>query len=258
MSAIDMPRQPASVMPADAPELQHFRGERFREKAVRAIMCAQEALRRSKRPYVAFSGGKDSLVVLHMVLSLRPDATVHWTDDELEYPETVAYMREMRGLAASEQFLVTLGRSTHAGWFRPWSDAPYWREPLPGSRRKDRPADDWMAARGHDLTFTGTRASESKQRARHFDARGLLYSVKSGTGRHCSPIATWTEDDVWAYIAGHCLPYNPTYNVLREVCGLSRERQRVGPLPLSDRDTLATGWPDLLADLEERYGRRWS
>lgn len=252
-------RPALSLLPADAVELQHFRSDRFRDRVVRSILIVQEALRTARKPYIAFSGGKDSLVVLHLVKSLRPDATIHWTDDELEYPETVAYMAALRGMAAPDEFIVTQERhATHAGWFRPWTNAPYWREPLPGSLTKDRPADEWMAHRGYDLTFTGTRLGESKARARHFAARGLLYHIKSGTGRHCSPIAEWDEDMIWAYIAGHRLPYNPAYDILREQCGLSRERQRVGPLPLTPRPILAAGWPDMLDDLEERYGPRWS
>ncbi len=250
-------RPTLTLMPEDAAEWQHFRSERFRERVVRSIMVIQEALRTAKKPYIAFSGGKDSLVTMHLVLSLREDATLAWSDDELEYPESVAYMAALRGMAAPEQFFITHGRATHARWFRPWRDPPYWREPLAGTIRIDMAQDDWMARQGHDLTFTGTRLGESKARARHFAARGLLYRLKSGTGRHCSPIAEWTEDDVWAYIAGHRLPYNPVYDILREECGLSRERQRVGPMVLTPRADLAQGWPDVLDDLEERYGKRW-
>jgi len=36
-----------------------------------------------------------------------------------------------------------------------------------------------------------------------------------------------------------------------------RNRQRVGPLPLTPRHVLDEGWPDLLVSLEDRYQRRW-
>jgi len=33
--------------------------------------------------------------------------------------------------------------------------------------------------------------------------------------------------------------------------------QQYGPLPLASRAHLAEGWPEMLADLETRYGDRW-
>lgn len=221
-----------------------------------ATAIIRKALARATRPYVAFSGGKDSTVAAALVLAVRPDAVLHWTDDELEYPETVDLMRAYQD-AYGEQFVVSLGRSEHAGWFTPWTDAPSWRDPLPGSQRKEIPADDWMAERGFDLTFLGTRAVESVRRADWFAASGPLYRVTGGTGLRCCPLWDWSTADVWAYLDSPDISVNAAYLRLTEV-GVSRERQRIGPLPLTPRDILARGWPDLLERLEARYGPRWS
>lgn len=240
---------------------EHARSDRFRRRLAAALAVTTHALAQARRPYVAASGGKDSLVVMALALSVRDDVTLHWTDDELEYPETVAYLAMLREVA-SDQLVVSLGRSEHAGWFTPWSDRPYWRDPLPGSHRKRVPADDWMASRGHDLTLTGVRAGESRKRRDWLlsvkASNGVpLYAVRGGTGLRCCPIWDWTEDDVWAAIAHLGLPYNAAYDRLAEI-GVPRHKQRIGPLPLVPRAYLAAGWPDLLARLEERYGPRWS
>lgn len=227
----------------------------FVRKVSASVDVVRKALKRSKRPYVAFSGGKDSLCVLALVEAIRPDITIAWTDDELEYPETVEYQRSVQE-QYGDQYVVTLGRSEHAGWFRPWTDQPYWRDPLPGSHRKTIPQDDWMAARGHDLTFTGVRAAESNARRMWLEDSGPLYRVNSGTGRRCCPLWDWTDDDVWALIAVEGLPVNPVYQRLTEI-GVRRDHQRVGPLPLSPRAHLVDGWPEMLDRLEARYGRRW-
>lgn len=248
-------RRTIGVMPADAPEHQLFRSERFRAKLVRTLLLVGEALGRAKKPYVALSGGKDSLAVAALCGAVREDVTVAWSDDELEYPESVEYMRMWREIAG-ERFVVTLGHATHAGWFRPWSDAPSWREPFPGAVRIGMAQDDWMGRQGYDLTLTGLRANESRARRDHLLARGALYRVKGGTGWRCCPLADWTEDDVWALIAGWGLPYNAAYDRLTAI-GVHRRAARIGPLPLVPRATLAEGWPDLLADVEARYGRRW-
>ena len=47
---------------------------------------------------VAFSGGKDSLVVLHLAHQLNPDISVVFNNTGVEYPETVSYIKEMADL----------------------------------------------------------------------------------------------------------------------------------------------------------------
>lgn len=220
-----------------------------------AMAIIERALRGKMRPYVAVSSGKDSAAVAALVRAVRPDATLHWTDDELEYPETVAMMERMRADEGA-RLVVSLGRSRHAGWFTPWADRPYWRDPLPGAHRKTAPADDWMAARGHDVTFLGTRAVESRVRAQWFEANGPLYRVAGGTGLRCCPIWDWPTDYVYQWLDAAGITINPVYQRLAAI-GVELERRRVGPLPLVPRDILINGWPDLLGRLEARYGDHW-
>lgn len=235
-------------------------GRRFFDPAFQfqlagALDIVRRALRRAKRPYVAFSGGKDSLVVAGLVLLVEPAIILHWSDDELEYPETVTLMTDLQDIMG-DQLLISRGWATHAGWFRPWRDEPFWRDPLPGTLTAGMDSDDWMAGRGHDLTLLGTRGGESNKRGEFLRAAGPTYRVRSGTGRRCCPLWDWTEDDVWCAIAGLGLPYNLAYDRLAEI-GVDRERQRIGPLPLTPRWVLAAGWPEVLARLEARYGARW-
>lgn len=242
---------------------EHFRSDRFQARLEEALRVVRHALASARNPYLAISGGKDSLVVAALCeVGAGRQITMHWTDDELEYPEIVGWMT-LAQQAAGDALLITLGRSEHAGWFTPWMDKPFWREPLSGSHRKTTYADAWMARRGHDLTLLGTRAGESRKRrdwllrVRAEQGASMIYPVSGGTGRRCCPIWDWTDDDVWALIAGWELPYCTAYDVLSDI-GISRERQRLGPLPLTPRSTLRDGWPDLLARLEARYGERWS
>lgn len=240
--------------------LEYARTDQHKQRVAQSVAIIQRALRDATSPYIAFSGGKDSVVLLALVERITGGVTAHWTDDELEYPETIAMME-----ALSDQllFVTTLGTHEHAGWFTPWTDAPYWRDPLPGAVRKTMPADDYMATLGHDLTFTGIRAEESRKRrdwltfARgQFDVPGL-YPVNSGTGMRCTPLIDWTVDDVWGYTYAHDLPVNAVYARLSEI-GVEPRRQRMGPLPLARRADLEAGWPEMLTALEARYGRRWS
>ena len=62
------------------------------EPALRGSLdIIEEALERCQRPYVAFSGGKDSLVVAHLVSQVNNSVEMVYCDDELLYPECPIY-----------------------------------------------------------------------------------------------------------------------------------------------------------------------
>ena len=56
------------------------------------------ALDAHERPVIAFSGGKDSLVVLHLVRALKPDCEAMFCNTGVEYPETVRYCKTIPNL----------------------------------------------------------------------------------------------------------------------------------------------------------------
>ena len=140
-----------------------FETPAFRAKLAQALSIAAQALAGARRPYVAFTSGKDSVATAAIVHAVRPDVPLLWSDDELEYPEVVTYMEQLKELAG-DQLIITLGWATHANWFRPWRDEPLWRDPFPGALFVGRDIDDWMGTRGYDLTFTGVRMEESRKR----------------------------------------------------------------------------------------------
>lgn len=239
--------------------LVHFQSERFRRRLDSALAIVGQALRQSSRPYVAFSLGKDSCAVSALVHALAPEAELVWGDDELELPETVEFAARVKALAG-DQFAILAGWSCHAGWFYPWRQRPFFREPLPEAEWTVRSEEDWMRwqkERGHDLVFLGLRGNENRRRRDWFLSVGPIYPAKSTCRWRCAPLWDWTEDDVWALIYGWKLAYNPAYDVM-EAAGIHRRNQRVGPLPLAPRRHLEAAYPDLLARLEERYARRWS
>jgi 3'-phosphoadenosine 5'-phosphosulfate sulfotransferase (PAPS reductase)/FAD synthetase len=280
-----------------------------------------------RRPAVAFSGGKDSLVLLHMVREQRPDVAVVYGNTGVEYPECVKFSRwlaaewnlnfheakpgttdaagyrypaqrtiwehlvethqigtvlkpdgKLKSTAALEaacppELAARLARDKRNFWPAGAVKSYFWCAdqygwPLLGkawsllkARRinidtfltfsesqsdkpkllayykilrqvkisqaccdilKKEPAGRVQAGLDVDVFFKGLMAAESRSRAKNFLSRGYLFpgAAKNYLGGkdgdpfwHCNPMSTWTDDDVWAYIRRHNLPYASLYDL---------------------------------------------
>lgn len=114
----------------------------------------------------------------------------------------------------------------------------------------------FMEEQGYDCCFLGLRMDESRVRARHLTERGFVYRRGPNRSLTCCPVANWHTEAIFHVIEATNWPLNAAYPKMTEL-GIEPKFQRVGPLPLVPRRTLAEGWPDLLTRLESRYGRRW-
>lgn len=230
------------------------RSRSFRELVNRTYEQFEDALQQAASPYVAFSGGKDSLVALALCADLRPGITALWTDDELEYPEQLESIPATCGhLGAS--LVVKTGTQVHGEWFTPWTDRPFWRDPLPGTIITRRRAFEVAKERGHDAVVLGLRAEESGGRRKRAQRYGMIHDHSDGT-IHVNPLQWWSVADVWAYIASRELPYSPVYDQLTRT-GVDRRDQRVGVMVLTDGWMLRAAYPALHRDLARRYAARW-
>lgn len=220
------------------------------------------ALEMCQRPYIAFSGGKDSLVVAHLVHRIDSSVEMVYCDDELLWPEHNDYMAEIKAMEGSRLRWVS-GGGLHRGWFRPWSMAAdnWWRDPP--AEMEWLPFVDGQRGRlsrlavqlGYDGAFLGMRRAESRRRE-------AILDNSSGTEMlagylRVNPIIDWSDDDVWAYIGAENLTCCPVYDRLTAI-GVSRHNARLGPLPLAQGEHLWKGWPELYVSLVQRYGLHWT
>jgi phosphoadenosine phosphosulfate reductase len=154
---------------------------------------------------VACSFQKEASVVLDLVLREAPDARVFTLDTHVLFAETYETWKraeERYGIEVEVFQGPSLGRQAAMHGERLWERDP----DACCAIRKVRPLQQALA--GAQAWVTGLRREQSPSRAGTpklaWDAAHGLFKV--------SPLADWSERDVWRYIAEHDLPYNPLHD----------------------------------------------
>jgi sulfate adenylyltransferase subunit 2 len=207
MTSIDVPAEVAAA--------GHARGH-LKALESEAIHILREVAGEFERPVILFSGGKDSILVLHLARKAFHPASIPFSllhvDTGHNFPEVLAYRDavvaagDLRLEVASVQDWIDDGRLTE----RPDGT----RNPL-----QTVPLVDTIAAQRHDAVIGGARRDEERSRAKEriFSLRDAfggwdprrqrpelwdLYNGRHAAGEHVRvfPISNWTELDVWNYI----------------------------------------------------------
>ena len=180
------------------------------------IAVIREIVAECRRPVLLFSGGKDSVVMLHLAAKAFWPAPVPFpllhVDTGHNFPEVLAYRD-----ATAERLGVRL---VVAG-VQDYIDDGRLRERADGTRNplQTLPLLDAIEAGGFDGVFGGGRRDEDKARAKErivslrdefgqWDPRNQrpelwdLFNPRHAPGEHVRvfPLSNWTELDVWRYI----------------------------------------------------------
>lgn len=158
----------------------------FAWRVKEAKQIISKGLEQCSNPYVACSFGKDSSVMLDLVIQEFEDIPVRfirWRNET----ELLADYDRVISLWEVNLTQVELSRSTL------------------DDTRKER-----YETHEHDGYFIGFRADESKGRRITLRKDGTIYRMKNGKLRIC-PLAFWTQRDVEAYTYAYGLPVLDTY-----------------------------------------------
>jgi 3'-phosphoadenosine 5'-phosphosulfate sulfotransferase (PAPS reductase)/FAD synthetase len=170
------------------------------ERLAREIVA--EATRKYKKPYIAFSGGKDSTVMLHLVLQQAPKTLVfHWDYGQYYTPREI----ELETIDIAHRIGAQNIRTDSSPLYEKHKRTPanvFYRVFF-GRTQKE------LVNEGYDLAFIGIRSGEST--ARKFKIRGNPFRWNNVL-EECYPVHHFTARDVWAYIASHDLPYCSHYD----------------------------------------------
>ncbi|RPH74782.1 phosphoadenosine phosphosulfate reductase [bacterium] len=147
--------------------------------------------------YVAFSGGKDSVVILDLVKRSGVKFDAHYNITGIDPPELYYFIRD--GFPDVQR---------HRPEMTMW--ALIVKKRMPPTRRL-RYCCEYLKERGGTgrRVVTGIRWAESTRRGN----RKMVESCfKDGSKVYLHPIIDWSETDVWDYIHGNNLPYCSLYD----------------------------------------------
>ncbi len=183
-----------------------------------AMFVMREVAAERERPVVLFSGGKDSVVLLHLAAKAFapgrfPFAVMH-VDTGHNFPEAIDFRDRRVAELGAELVVASVQESIDRGRVA---------DPGPGGSRNRLQSVtllDAIAEHRFDACFGGARRDEDKARAKErilslrdefgqWEPRNQrpelwrLYNGRVRPGEHLRvfPISDWTERDVWEYIA---------------------------------------------------------
>jgi len=185
-------------------------------------------------PWVSISGGKDSLVALHLARRINPNVNVAFFDSGIEFPQTLKYVQ---GLATAWNFVLHTYHADPAPLDimeanGTWEHGRGYTETNIDLHEAaiERPLAKALADLGPACVY-GVRADEAENRRMYLTRTKGQITKRDGQGEvisaHISPAWRWSSDEVFAYIAQYDLPLNPLYRQQMEL-GIPEHRARVG------------------------------
>lgn len=146
--------------------------------------------------YLAFSGGKDSIVIKELANQAKVKYDAHYSLTTIDPPELVRFIKQNHSDIIIErpeksffQFMIKKGFPT----------------------RQNRWCCEKLKENGGSGRFviTGIRWAESYQRK---NRRMIESCFKDGTKKFINPIIDWSDNDVWNFIKEYDIPYCKLYN----------------------------------------------
>lgn len=173
---------------------------------------------------VAWSGGKDSTLVLYLIREQIPDVPVVFCDTGVEYPETYEFIDFLE-----KEWNLNLIKEK---WYKKsfWQCIEDYGFPM-GKRKKEggytqccyylkkKPMQLAIKKYKWKVVFDGLTAVESRHRMFIAEKFGKCFKYKSWDIIKVRPILYWSVKEVWKFIQDNKIPFNKIYEKGAERCG---------------------------------------
>lgn len=195
----------------------HARTRTYASRVRKARERVRETFAKHERVCVAFSGGKDSRVMLELIdqeaRALRRDFEIMSHKDDCDYPGELEYVRRESARYGRELTVLTPAFSV-AEWMAANArgvDDFHSRASDLSDRAFYSLVTEYNAR--FDAVFLGLRADESHARRMNRRMRGTLYTKANGE-TISTPIADWRGNDVFAFALENEIELLPIYKCL--------------------------------------------
>jgi sulfate adenylyltransferase subunit 2 len=183
-----------------------------------AIHVMREVVAQLEKPVLLFSGGKDSIVMVHLARKAFAPGPIPFplmhVDTGHNFPETIAFRDWLVAETGATLLVASVQEAIDSGLVKEETGPEASRNAL-----QTVPLLEGIKRHGFDAAFGGGRRDEEKARAKerffsHRDRFGQwdpknqrpelwrLYNGRKAVGEHFRvfPLSNWTEMDVWQYI----------------------------------------------------------
>lgn len=178
------------------------------EKVEKALAFIREYVEKYENIAVLSSWGKDSLVIVHLAIQVKPDIPVIFVDTTFKPAATYQIMNELVEKWNLNLKIFKSPRLEDVEFMQNIVLGPKLWESNPDlccQIFKVEPTQRAVKELGLEAWFSGLRATESEKRK-------LFEKVhRQGDFIRLHPLHDWTEADIWRYIACHHLPIHPLY-----------------------------------------------
>lgn len=186
---------------------------RYKRQLDNAENIISQGLAQMKKPYVSCSFGKDSVVLLHLVLQQCPSIPILFINSQYCFPDTYKVRDEfvkrfninLFELVQEHDYLDIINQ-----YGLPDDRSKAQQKKVVELLKKDT-ANMWAKKNGFDGHFWGLRKEESIGRKILLNTKGTLFLAKMAGLWRCSPLANWSYEDIWVYILTNDVPYSGIY-----------------------------------------------
>lgn len=148
--------------------------------------------------HLAFSGGKDSIVLLDLAKKAGVKYDVHMSLTTVDPPELIKYVKKHYSSEVEfDKPALSMFQLIEKKLFPPTRKFRYCCRVLKETRGSGR------------IVLTGVRHQESYRRAKR---KLVEFCLKDGHRRFVHPIIDWTNTEIWEYILVNKIPYCSLYD----------------------------------------------